>query len=84
MRHSVQVQIPLLLLLAGVLAIVSLYQYLLKHETESHSAEVARSLKAVITLFNDPVERCVSIIFEDGVLERLCNHIGIPVFIVIE
>jgi len=47
--RSIQIQLPLLLLLVGVLSIASLYQYLLRHEIESHRAETVRSLNAAGT-----------------------------------
>ena len=49
MRHSLQLQLPILLLLIGALGIMSLYNYRLRQETESREAESSRSVKAVGT-----------------------------------
>ncbi len=49
MRHSLQLQLPVLLLVVGALAITSLYNYRLRQETASQEAEISRSLKAAGT-----------------------------------
>ncbi len=47
--RSIQIQLPLLLFIVGILSITSLYIYLLRHESDSHKAEVSRSLNAAGT-----------------------------------